>query len=126
MVSMCRPRLPAPLGTERRDDGAGSDRHCSIGGVKRFVDWIAGAVGGIALYRLLQRWRGEELEPWPEPATAEEPDERAEELRAKLAETRAAEEESAPAEPVPPETLDDRRRRVHEEGRAAIDEMRGE
>ena len=56
----------------------------------------------------------------------------AEELRAKLAESRAAEPvvEEAPPEPVAdeepagePESPEDRRRRVHEEGRATLDEM---
>ncbi len=101
--------------------------------MRRLADWIGGIVWGIALYRLWKRWQSEELEPWAEPAAVEDPDDRVEELRAKLAETRAAE----PAPPVPPSpppapppapdaTLDERRRRVHEEGRAAIDEMRGE
>jgi hypothetical protein len=68
----------------------------------------------------------------------EEPDTRAEELRTKLAETRAAEPftvEEPPSEPEPgpgpepgpePDTPESRRQRVHEEGRAAIDEMRSE
>ena len=56
-------------------------------------------------------------------AMAEEADDRAEELRAKLAETRASEEPS-PVEPAEaPESVEERRRRVHEEGRAAIDQM---
>ncbi len=94
--------------------------------MRRFADWIGGAVWGIALYRLWKRWRGDEVESWPEPAPAEEADERAEELRAKLAETRVAEQPSPlPAEPDRPETPEERRRRVHEEGRAAVDEMRG-
>ncbi len=97
--------------------------------MRRLVAWIGGAVGGLAAYRFLRR-RGA-AEPLPEP-TVTEPDERAEELRAKLAETRApagaAEEEppTEPAEPAPPESLDERRRRVHEEGRTVIDEMQSE
>jgi hypothetical protein len=96
---------------------------------RRFVDWVGGAVSGVAVYRLWKRWQGAEPGPWPEPAPAEETDERAEELRAKLAEARADEEAADPVtdpEPDPPQTLDERRRRVHEEGRAAIDEMKRE
>jgi hypothetical protein len=64
-----------------------------------------------------------------------ESDERAEELRAKLAESRVAEPvvEETPPEPtveeepaVEEESPDDRRRRVHEEGRAALDEMQSD
>jgi hypothetical protein len=87
--------------------------------VKRIAAWLAGATGAAIGYRWLRRER--------EPASEVAPggDERADELRAKLAETRA-EEEQPPTEPSPPESLEDRRRRVHEEGRAAIDEMRSE
>ncbi len=49
-------------------------------------------------------------------------DDPAEELRRKLAESRTP--ETAP-EPEPEPPLDERRRTVHERGRAAIDEMRG-
>lgn len=103
--------------------------------MRRLAHWLGGAVWGIAAYRLWKRWQAEELELRPEPAPVEDPDERVEELRAKLAETRAGEHSApppppSPAPPVeappPPETLDERRRRVHEEGRAAIDEMRSE
>ena len=94
--------------------------------MRRYLDWVGGAIWGVAVYRLWKRWRGEEPDPWPEPAHADEADDPAEELRAKLAETRAAEEAPPAAEPTPPESLEERRRRVHEEGRAAIDEMRGE
>ncbi len=102
--------------------------------MRRLVAWIGGAVGGLAAYRLVRRHGARE--PLPE-TTVTEPDDRAEELRAKLAETRAEEPaegerpaaeptEPAPTEPGPPESLDERRRRVHEEGRAAIDEMQSE
>ncbi|MGH3010071.1 MAG: hypothetical protein ACRDLM_11800 [Gaiellaceae bacterium] len=95
--------------------------------MRRYLDWLGGALWGVAVYRLWRRWRGEEeAEPAPEPATVEESDDPAEELRAKLAETRAADEAPTPEEPPQPETLDERRRRVHDEGRAALDEMRGD
>lgn len=87
--------------------------------MRRLADWLGGAVWGVVTYRLWKRWR----QPAPATATAvEETDDRAEELRAKLAESRAS-DEPAPAEP--PESPEERRRRVHEEGRAAIDEMHG-
>jgi len=88
--------------------------------MRRFVDWIAGLLGAIVAYRVWKRWRQ------PAPVTAppaDEPDHRAEELRAKIAETRESEEPS-PVEPGgTDESVEARRRRVHEEGRAAIDQM---
>jgi hypothetical protein len=98
--------------------------------VKRLVAWVGGVAGGIAAYRLLKR----RPEPAPQPpATAEpEPDDRAEELREKLAESRTAEPpvEGAPAEAEAaepePESPEDRRRRVHEEGRSTLDDMNSE
>lgn len=93
--------------------------------MRRKLDWLAGAVWGVLVYRLWRRWRQER----PAPAPDDVPDDRAEELRARLAESRAAgEEPEAPSEPAAerPESLEERRARVHEEGRAAIDEMRGE
>ena len=88
--------------------------------MKRLADWIGGAVGGVVTYRLWSRWRRPAVATAP---VAEETDDRAEELRAKLAESRAS-EESSPTEPVESEeSVEERRRRVHEEGRAAIDRM---
>ena len=94
--------------------------------MRRLVAWIGGAVGGIAAYRLLRR----RPQVATEPAPAEQ-DTRAEELRAKLAESRTAEPTTEPVveEPVAedePESPDERRQRVHDEGRAALDEMRSE
>jgi hypothetical protein len=112
--------------------------------VRRFVAWVSGAVGGIVAYRLVRRRAvaareaGQEAPP--------DSDARVEQLRAKLAETRAAEPvvEEPPAEPVveeppaaeaaadpglepgPSGTPEERRRRVHEEGRATLDEMQSE
>jgi hypothetical protein len=104
--------------------------------MRRLTAWIGGAVGGIAAYRLLRRRLQPAPEPSPEPAPADA-DARAEELRVKLAETRTAEPvvEQAPAEPAAeatveqppePESPDERRRQVHEEGRAAVDEMKSD
>ena len=51
---------------------------------------------------------------------------RVEELREKLAQARAPEEEPSPPEPVEPADPAERRRAVHEQGKAALDEMRGD
>jgi hypothetical protein len=109
--------------------------------MRRLTAWVGGAVGGITAYRWLRRRLPTGTEPGPEPP-APETDDRAEELRAKLAETRAPETvvEETPPGPVPEEvpaqpeaeteaeaeSPDDRRLRVHEEARAALDEMKPE
>ena len=88
--------------------------------MRRLTAWIGGVAGGVAAYRLLRRRTRVAAEPSPP-----ESDERAEELRAKLAENRVVDD----AEPEPesePESPEDRRRRVHEEGRAALDEMKSD
>jgi hypothetical protein len=59
----------------------------------------------------------------PRPLATDAPDP-AEALRAKLAETKATGEPAASA-PAEPGTPDDRRRALHERGRAVIDEMQG-
>ena len=99
---------------------------CSIGLVRARTAWL-GALGvaGAAVARALRR------KPLPAPA----PDPRAEELRQKLDESRAVvdereEFESAEtpvdqAEPAEPAEVSDRRRTVHERGRAAAEQMRG-
>ncbi len=97
--------------------------------MRRFLAWVAGAAGGLAAYRFLTR------RPQPQPVTApEEPvDPRAAELRARLDASREPELESEP-EPEPAsdsllqaddETPEQRRARVHERGRSAVEEMRG-
>jgi hypothetical protein len=90
--------------------------------VKRLVAWLSGAAGGFALYRWLMRERT---------AVAETagPDPRAQELRAKLAESRPLvdEREDFEAGETPVDEAPDpaeRRRRIHEQGRSAVDEMR--
>jgi hypothetical protein len=135
MVSMSAPTAGAAR-DERRDDGAGSGGHCSIARVRRLLGWIGGVVGGIAAYRWLRGRPPVAPEPSAEPAP-DAADERAEELRAKLAESRVAEPvveetppesvaEEEPGPPPEPESPEDRRARVHEEGRAALDEMRSD
>jgi hypothetical protein len=75
--------------------------------VRRLYAWLAGLVGGAAAYRALRRR--------PEPPAAPEPDP-ADALKAKLAEARAV-------EPDEPADVESRRASVHEQARAAIDEM---
>jgi hypothetical protein len=102
--------------------------------VKRLFAWIGGVLGGIAAYRWLRGRPQVAAEPSSKPVPAE-PEDRADELRAKLAESRAADPvvEEPAAEPVAeeesaaePESPEDRRRRVHEEGRATLDDMKSE
>ena len=88
--------------------------------MRRLRDWIGAVVAAIVTYRLWKKWRQPTAAPATEPV-AEETDDRAEELRAKLAETRASEEPEAAEQPQ--DSVEERRRRVHEEGRAAIDRM---
>jgi len=83
--------------------------------VARPFTWLAGAVGGLAAYKAAARRRREGAEGPLAASTEPDP---AQELRARLAEARAAEPE--------PEGPDARRRSVHEEARSALDEMRGD
>ena len=93
--------------------------------MKRLLAWVAGAVGGLAAYRALKGKR-------PQPDVAA--DTRAEELKARLQEARAAPDDRDAFEsgevPVdqaePPLDPQSRRAQVHEQGRAALDEMRGD
>jgi hypothetical protein len=89
--------------------------------VRRLTAWIGGTAAGIAAYRLLRRRQ----EVAPEPAPAEpDADTRADELREKLAESRTADPATEPVAEEEPESPEERRQRVHGEGRAAHDEMR--
>jgi hypothetical protein len=92
--------------------------------MRRFTAWLAGFVGGAAAYRLFRRT--------PRPA-AEHVADPAQELKAKLAEARAAgddreafEASETPVDEAPDPDVDARRRAVHEQARSAIDEMRPE
>jgi hypothetical protein len=94
---------------------------CSIGLVRARTAWLAGAAGAaIAVYRKMRR-----------PSAGPVDDPRAEELRAKLDESRGleadrAEVESAetPVDQAEPADAGDRRSAVHEQGRAAAEQMR--
>jgi len=77
--------------------------------------WLAGALGILWLVRRLRRRRA--VEEGPDPA---------DELRRKLDESRAAEDEPSeapPEEAAPAEDLDERRRQAHDRGRSALDQM---
>jgi hypothetical protein len=93
---------------------------CSIGPVRARTAWL-GAIGvaGAAVVRALRR----------KPAPLSAPDPRAEELRHKLDESRALVDEREEFEsaetPVDEAEVDDRRKAVHERGRAAAERMRG-
>jgi hypothetical protein len=98
--------------------------------MRRLYTWLAGVVGGAAVYRAFRRHSG------PIHGRAQEPDARADELRAKLAQAREAgdDRESFEAGEMPvdqvdvtvTEDLESRRRSVHDKARAAIDEMQGD
>jgi hypothetical protein len=91
--------------------------------MKRPVAWL---LGTFAVFRFFRRRR---------PAEATAPDPRADELRQRLAEARelsderdefeAGETTVDQAEPATPDA-DARRREVHEAGRAAVEQMRGD
>jgi hypothetical protein len=94
--------------------------------MRRLTAWIAGVASGVVAYRFWRRHGQPAAEPEPTAPETESPDERAEELREKLAESRAGDEPS-PAEPdEPPEAVEERRQRVHEEGQAALDQMKSD
>lgn len=108
--------------------------------MRKLITWILVTIGIAALVRKL-RSKGKPAEADLAPSSAADP---ADELRQKLASSRdpepatetaaavAAEpaaEEFRPVEPPTPEPaseteIDERRAEVHDEGRAAIDEMR--
>ena len=91
--------------------------------MRRLLVAVAGALGLGALWRRRQREEAPaSLDAGPDPA---------EELRSRLAESRAAAEEDAPAEggpPAGPEAAEPdpetRRRDLHERARASIEELR--
>jgi hypothetical protein len=94
------------------------------------LGWVLGALGGLAAYRAWSLRRGRR---GPSAVQQSGPDPRAEELRRRLDESRAIVEErdefEAGETPIDRAEstlsgLDDRRRQVHEQGRAAAERMR--
>ena len=96
--------------------------------MKRALASLAGLIGLAALGRWLAQRRGP-AEPMADtvadavaaPIAAETADDPAEELRRKLADARDTEPEHAQA--AEPESLDERRARVHAKARETIDAM---
>ena len=87
--------------------------------MRKLLTWLLVTIGIAAFIRRLRR-RGTEPEPTQVEQPAEDP---ADELRRKLAESR--ESDDAEEAPAPPEaTVEERRADVHEQGRAALDEMK--
>ena len=92
------------------------DARGTIPAVRTLVRWLVVTLGIAALVRWLRR-RSEA----PAPAPAEPLEDPAEELRRKLAESRAVQGEAA--SPEPSTSVEDRRSEVHAQGRAALSEM---
>ncbi len=90
--------------------------------MRRLLTWLVVSVGIGALVRRLKRQRKPAIaEPARPPIAGDDP---ADELRRKLAASRTAVEE-APEAPEPnEETVEGRRGDVHEQGRAALGDMR--
>ena len=104
---------------ERRDGRGGKSGQCTIGPVRGLVLAVVGAFGLMAWWR--KRRHTDETPPVdlePDPA---------DELRAKLAESRAADEdddEPAPSEPEgSPLDPQSRRQDIHERARASMDDL---
>jgi hypothetical protein len=95
--------------------------------MRKLLTWIVVTVGIAALVRKLRSRRHEGASTAEAPPAGGDP---ADELRQKLATSREAAAPNAGAsEPPTPEptsepSIDERRTEVHDEGRAAIDEMR--
>jgi flagellar biosynthesis/type III secretory pathway M-ring protein FliF/YscJ len=89
--------------------------------MRKLLTWIVVTVGIAALVRKFRK-RSEADTTRAEPAADEPADEDpAEELRQKLADTREDVPETGASTPEP--SVDERRTEVHDQGRAAIDEM---
>jgi hypothetical protein len=85
--------------------------------MRKLATWVVVTLGIAALLHRLKRRRAA-AEPAAPTAPAVDP---ADELRMKLAESRT---ESAATDAVPEATVSERRAEVHDEARAALDEMR--
>jgi hypothetical protein len=101
--------------------------------VRRLAALVTGILGGFAALRWLRAGRRRHVEQFPPPPPEGGSDPRAESLRRRLDEARAVAADPAEFDPgeVPvdraealPSGPDERRRRVHAEGRAAAEAMR--
>jgi hypothetical protein len=121
--------VPAvPAAVAEQGGRAGSDRRSSSfprgryhRAVRRLVKIALVALG----IRWFLRWRKRKREERAEaelPAPAPPASDPADELRQKLADSRV--EEAEEPEPAPAASVTDRRAEVHEQGRAALDEMK--
>ena len=88
--------------------------------MRKLIKITLTALGIYAFLRWRKRRKAEAELPPPSPAAAGAADP-ADELRQKLAESRVDEPDD---EPASEESVDDRRADVHEQGRAALDEMK--
>jgi hypothetical protein len=86
--------------------------------MRKLLTWLVVTLGIAAVVRRLRR-RQEALPP----ASVQPAEDPAAELRRKLAESRA---DAAPAAPAPESSVSERRAAVHDEGHAALDEMRAQ
>jgi len=88
--------------------------------MRKLLKWIIVTIGIAALVRWYKRRDADASVVAPAEPAADDP---AEELRRKLAESRDPDEAAEPSE-TPEATVDERREDVHEQGRAALDEMK--
>jgi hypothetical protein len=86
--------------------------------MRRLLTWLAVSLGIAALARRLRRMRTARARGADPEARVEDP---ADELRRKLAEARI---EAMATVPAAPETVEERRAEVHDQGRSALEEMR--
>ena len=86
--------------------------------MRRLLTGLGVAAGALLVFRGLFRRRKRK----PAPEAAPDP---ADELKRKLAESRTDEDAPAPEPETAQQSLDERRRAVHDKARAAIDDMLG-
>ena len=91
--------------------------------MRKLLTWIVVTVGIAALARKLRQRNVIDEPQVDEPQPAPEVDDPADELRRKLADTREGESSGGEAAVTAEATIEERRSDVHEQGRAAIDEM---
>ncbi len=90
--------------------------------MRRLLTWLLVTLGIAALIRRLRRAsQAQEDGAGLDVETAEAAEDPADELRRKLADSRTEDE---PVADAAPETVEERRAEVHDQGRSALDEMR--